>query len=135
MSNQKKTQLRLSLVDLKIIIIDEISMVGNTTLLHVHQRLKENLVLQSHYYLQMIVVGDLCQLPPIRKGFIFDQYKNDLWNLVHPWNVFKMVQLTQIMRKKDDQSFIKLLNRVRTATQTEDDITLLQHYPITMYNV
>ena len=33
MSDQKKTQLRLSLSDLKLIIIDEISMVGNTTLL------------------------------------------------------------------------------------------------------
>ena len=41
MSDQKKTQLRLTLVDLKLIIIDEISMVGNTTLLHIHQRLKE----------------------------------------------------------------------------------------------
>ena len=43
MSAQKKTQLRLSLSlsDLKLIIIDEISMGGNTTLLHTHQRLKE----------------------------------------------------------------------------------------------
>ena len=41
MSDQKKTQLRLSLSDLKLIIIDEISMVGNTTLLHIHQRLKD----------------------------------------------------------------------------------------------
>ena len=41
MSDQKKTQLRLLLTDLKFIIIDEISMVGNTTMLHIHQRLKE----------------------------------------------------------------------------------------------
>ncbi|CAB3998256.1 ATP-dependent DNA helicase PIF1 [Paramuricea clavata] len=41
MSDQKKTQYRISLKDLKLIIIDEISMIGNITLLHVHQRLKE----------------------------------------------------------------------------------------------
>lgn len=41
MSDQKRTQMRLSLCELKAIIIDEISMVGNTTLLHIHQRLKE----------------------------------------------------------------------------------------------
>ena len=41
MSDQNRRQMRLPLCKLKLIIIDEISMVGNTTLLHVHQRLKE----------------------------------------------------------------------------------------------
>ena len=134
MSDQKKTQLRLSLVDLKLIIIDEISMVGNTTLLHVHQRLKEIFATPSSLLfagISIIVVGDLCQLPPIRKRFIFDQYKNELFNLIHPWHVFKMIELTQIMRQKDDQSFIQLLNRVRTGTQTEDDIRIIQSRSIT----
>ncbi|XP_028405231.1 ATP-dependent DNA helicase PIF1-like [Dendronephthya gigantea] len=35
------------------------------------------------------------------------------------------------MRQKDDQSFIQLLNRVRTATQTEDDINIIQSRCIT----
>ena len=39
-SDKKKTQMRLSLSELKLIIIDEISMVSNRTLLHIHQRLK-----------------------------------------------------------------------------------------------
>ena len=134
MSDQKKTQLRLSLVDLKVIIIDEISMVGNTTLLHVHQRLKEIFGTPSSLLfagISIIVVGDLCQLPPIRKRFIFDEYKNDLLNLMHPWKVFKMVELTQIMRQKNDQLFIQLLNRVRTATQTEDDMNIINSRCIT----
>ena len=41
MSDQKRTQMRLSLAELKLIIIDEISMVSNIGLLHIHQRLKE----------------------------------------------------------------------------------------------
>ena len=40
MSDQKKTQMRRSLSELKLIIIDEVSMVSNITLLHIHQRLK-----------------------------------------------------------------------------------------------
>ena len=43
MSDQKKTQLRLLLADLKLIIVDKISMVGNTTLLHIHQKTKRNI--------------------------------------------------------------------------------------------
>ena len=39
MSDQKKTQMRMALSDLKLIIIDEISVVSNTLLLHIHQQL------------------------------------------------------------------------------------------------
>ena len=69
MSDQRKSQLRLLLTDLKLIIVNEISMVGNTTLLHIHQRLKEifgTLSLQLFAGISIIAVGDLCQLPPIR---------------------------------------------------------------------
>jgi len=41
MSDQKRTQMRLPLCDLKLIVIEEISMVGDTTLLHIHQQLKD----------------------------------------------------------------------------------------------
>ena len=41
MSDQKRTQMRLSLCELRLILIDEISMVGNTCRLHIHQGLKE----------------------------------------------------------------------------------------------
>ena len=129
MSDQKKTQLRLSLSDLKLIIIDEISLVGNTTLLHIHQRLKEIFGTTSSLLfagITIIVVGDLCQLPPIRKRFVFDDFKNESYNLCHPWKVFKMIELHEIMTQKNDQAFIQLLNRVRTATQTEDDIKIIQ---------
>ena len=33
-----------------------------------------------------------------------------------------MIELTQIMRQKDDQPFIELLNRFRTASQNDEDI-------------
>ena len=129
MSDQKKTQLRLLLTDLKLIIIDEISMVGNTTMLHIHQRLKEIFSTTSSQLfadISIIAVGDLLQLPPIRKRFVFDIYKNDSYNLCYPWKRFKMIELTKIMRQKDDHAFIAILNRIRTSSQTEDDITLLQ---------
>lgn len=47
MSDQKKTQLRLLLADRKLIIVDKISMVGNTALLHIHQRLSFVYVFQG----------------------------------------------------------------------------------------
>ena len=41
MSDQKKTQIRVLLSELKLIIIGEVSIVSNITLLHIHQRLKD----------------------------------------------------------------------------------------------
>ena len=60
--------IRAQLRSLKIIFIDEISMVGNTTLIHIHQRLQQifstpNSELFSG--ISVIAVGDLYQLPPI----------------------------------------------------------------------
>ena len=81
-------------------------MVSNVTLLHIHQRLKEIFATPNNQLfagLSIIVVGDLYQLPPIRSKPVFDEYKNDVHNLCHPWSVFsKLIELTKIMRQKDD---------------------------------
>lgn len=79
MSDQKRTQMRLSLSELKLIVIDEISMVGNITLLHIHQRLKEIFGTSNSQMfagISIIVVGDMYQLPPIHKRTVFDDFKN-----------------------------------------------------------
>ena len=129
MSDQRKTQYRLALKDLKLIIVDEISMVGNTTLLHIHQRLKEIFGCSSAKLfagISIIAVGDLYQLPPIKKKAVSDNFKIEAHNLCHPWSVFKMIELTEIMRQKNDKAFTELLNRIRTASHTEDDIKVIQ---------
>ena len=134
MSDQKRTQYRIPLKDLTLIIIDEISMVGNITLLHVHQRLKDIFGVSSidlFACISIIAVGDLYQLPPIKKKAIFDDYKMETHNLCHPWRVFKMFELTDIMRQKNDKAFTELLNRIRTASHTEDDIKVIQSRCIT----
>ena len=129
MSDQKRTQMRLSLSELKLIIVDEISMVSNITMLHMHLRLNEIFATcNSELFAgqSVIAVGDLYQLPPIRRKCVFENYNNDTLNLYHPWHIFKIIELTQIMRQKDDQAFTELLNRFRTGSQTEEDIQCIQ---------
>ena len=125
MSDQKKTQMRLSLSELKLIIIDEVSMVSNIRFLHIHQRLKDIFCSSSSQLfagISVLVVGDFYQLPPIRTKLIFENFKNNSFNLYHPWLVFRMIELSEIMRQKD---FIELLNRFRTGSQTEQDINCI----------
>lgn len=95
------------------------------TLLHIHQRLKEIFATTNSQLFagrSIIAVGDLYQLPLIRRNTVFENYIHDIFNVCHPWHVFQMIELTQIMRQKDDQPFIELLNRFRTASQNEEDI-------------
>ena len=70
MSDQKNTQMKMLLADLELIIIDESSMFADTTLLHIHQRLKE-LFGTSNIHLfagiSILAIGHMYQLPPIRR--------------------------------------------------------------------
>ena len=79
------------------------SMVGNTTLLHIHQRLKEIFGTASSQLfmgISIIAVGDLCQLPPIHKMFVFDDYKYDCYIIrLSPMEI-KIIELTKIMQQK-----------------------------------
>ena len=137
MSDQKRTQMRLSLAELKLIIIDEISMVSNTGLLQIHQRLREILVTPNSELfagLSKLAVGDFFQLQPIRSATAFSSYKNEAFNLCHPWHIFKMVELTEIMRQRDDIAFTQLLNRRRTGLHTDNDIKCIQSRVITPGN-
>lgn len=59
-------QMRLSLSELKLIIMDEISMLVNTALFHINQRLKEIFGTSNSQLfagISVLGVGDLYQLP------------------------------------------------------------------------
>ena len=61
-----------------------------------------------------------------RRKPVFDEFKTHVHNLCHPWLVFRMIEFTEIMTQKDDQPFTELLNRLRTASHTEDDIKCIK---------
>ena len=130
MSDQKRTQMRLLLFELKLIIIDKISMVCNTTLIHIHQQLKETFddnYSQLFAGTSIIALGDLYQLlAPIQRKLVFDNYANNSFNFCHPWHAFEMIELTEITRQKNDQPFTELLNRFRTGAQTHEEICCIQ---------
>ena len=123
--------LRNKLNNLKVVIIDEISMVGSHLLYQIHRRLEEikgsNSQDSTFGDVTIIAVGDLYQLPPVGKAYVFDHPDDSYAKLQDPlWYQFKLAELTQIMRQKDDAVFAQLLNRVRTATCSKDDIALLR---------
>lgn len=71
-------------------------------------------------------MGDVYQLPPIRRDTVFSHFKNDLLNFCHPWKYFSFYELTETMRQQGDDHFVRLLNNVRVGILTEDDLVMLQ---------
>ena len=75
----------------------------------------------------IIAVGDLYQLKPVMGQFIFEVYKTNCGPLAtNLWTEhFKIFELDEIMRQKEDKKFAQLLNRLCIGNHNKDDIYLL----------
>ncbi|KAI8509442.1 hypothetical protein Bbelb_132900 [Branchiostoma belcheri] len=132
LSSDRLNTLRSRLGKLKLLIVDEVSMVGADLLYHIHRRLQDicgSPDPDSRFGgVSILAVGDLFQLQPVGQNHVFG-LPSDSYAKLHGslWEEnFHMMELTESMRQKGDQNFANLLMRVRTASCTEDDIHLLK---------
>ena len=120
----------------KLIFIDEISMVGNTMFnVQIDNRLKDIKGSPLPFGgVSIIAIGDLFQLQPVMDDYIFNDLKTE-YGILAPnlWQeLFKMFELKEIMRQRESKQFAELLNRLREGKQTNEDIRIskqqiLQH--------
>ena len=90
--------LRNKLSELRVVIIDEVSMVSNILLLHIDQRLVEMFGCNSNIPFAGLTVffcGDFFQLPLMQARPIYTDYNDEWQNLVHLWKMFKLAELTK----------------------------------------
>ena len=122
--------LRTTYRNLSVVIIDEISMVGNKQFAFIHERLSLlNGTKADFGNLNIICVGDLYQLQPVGEKWIFSDM--DIGLARNLWKEhFRMFELTDIMRQKDDLQFAEMLNRLRHNQLTEEDRNLIESHKI-----
>ena len=74
--------------------------------------------------MSVIVCGDLYQLPPVR-GLPEYTSTTSIKGLLtlDLWHKFKMAELTEVMRQRDDYQFINILNKIREG-QIDEDVEL-----------
>ncbi len=125
-------ELREIIDKIDIIIIDEISMVRSDLMDAIDYQLR---VLtgnsnKSFGGIKIIAVGDLFQIPPIVKRNSPDE-KYIKENFYSPWffsapeiGDFTSIELKKIYRQHDKE-FAETLNRIRTGSQTRDDLSLI----------
>lgn len=117
------TKIRRQIKNAKLLAIDEISMISAQVLNLLDSVFKE--VRQNDLPfggIQLVVLGDFFQLPPVSKTTEVDFCFNaDAWQEGN----FKVFELTEIFRQHD-LHFIQLLNNIRHASLNEQDIELLK---------
>lgn len=97
--------------NVQLLIIDEISMVSYEMFKNIDLRLKELMSNDSLFGgINVLVFGDLLQLPPVRGHNIYERpkYTSEL----HLWRLFDFFELDIVMRTKDKE-FIELQKAMR----------------------
>ena len=119
-----------------LLVIDEVSMLRADLLDAIDYRMKaaRGNFSQSFGGVQLLLIGDLYQLPPVVKRdeeSMLRQYYNSAWffeSKALKQDGFAYIELDKIFRQKDDK-FIALLNNLRNNQPTQADIAELNfHY-------
>jgi hypothetical protein len=127
--------MRATLSEVKLFIIDEISMVSSINLAFVHMRLEE-LFGSSEWFgsRNMLFVGDLLQLPPVHGNPVFEKVatKSILSQLgcaaaINIWrDCVTYDELTINERQKSDPQFSSMLDCVRRGCPTKETVSVLK---------
>lgn len=123
---------------LKVVFIDEISMVGKKMFNYINLRLQEILGCSLPFGdLFIITFGDLFQLKPVFDSLISSSSCGMQIECLGPnlWrDLFSLFELNEIMRQKDDEQFAELLKRLSEGFHTNEDIALLKRNLIEQEN-
>jgi hypothetical protein len=114
--------------ELQLVFIDEASLIGSRFLYSIDNRLRSIKHVHTKYFgnIDMIFCGDLYQAQPIQDSLIFEQPTVNMQTMTHDFwrDNIKCFELHTTMRQTDE-TFIAILNRMRTNNQTHDDLTYI----------
>ena len=135
LSKSSQKVMKTTLCNVKLFIIDEISMVSSLNLAYIHMRLEE-LFNEGEWFgaRNMLFVGDLLQLQPVSGNPVFEKIstKTLLFQLgcattVNIWR--ESVTYDELIineRQKKDREFSSMLNCIRRGYPTDETLSLLE---------
>ena len=130
LDSSRLNTLRSKFGGVKLIFVDEISMVGNSMFaIQLNNMLKDIKGCRQDFGgVSIIAIGDLFQLEPVMNSYTFKDFKNVDYAVLAPnlWQHFQMFELNKIMRQRERKLFAELLNRLREGKHTASDIAKLK---------
>ena len=130
--------MRNSLSQLRLLIIEEVSMVSSLNLAYIHLRLDEIFAKDEWFGgVNVLFVGDILQLPPVNGGAVFEHISNKLItnklgcmtsvNICVDYDV-----LTINERQKKDQMFSSMLDEIRRGCVSDETVQALKNRVISI---
>lgn len=131
LSDEKQDRLRDLLADLKLLIIDEISMVRPDQLYQIHQRLIEIKSCKDTFGgVAVVVVGDLMQLRPVFSDFVFGLPNDQKHSSYHVTDAlfpkFEVIELNTNHRQGEYTEFGNMMERLRFGESSEQDFATFE---------
>ena len=133
LSDKPLAELRENLADLKLIIIDEVSLVSADMLYTIHMRLKEifkTSLAELFANIHIVLVGDLLQLSPVQGKYVFKTPKSPKFavnkDTLELWKSFEPMILTHNHRQGEEKEWAEALNEFRVGLVTEKGEALLK---------
>jgi len=131
---EQLVQIRTTLQGLKLLIIDEISMVSSLTLLYIHLRLTEIMSNNQPFGgISIVCTGDFLQIQPVKGNQVFQpvtgrEAKQRLGAIssVALWETFSYDELTINMRQQGDSVYADLLANARHGAINDTEYALLE---------
>ena len=134
-SAAKASSFRLKLVGVKLLIIDEISMVRSDMFEMMNQICQKALGNNSPFGgIPVVLVGDLFQLPPIVSEEAVLEYLKKEYGGIYFFDShviqkeirnIRLFELTKSYRQQNDPQFVKLLDEFRKQMNNVEKVTLL----------
>jgi ATP-dependent exoDNAse (exonuclease V) alpha subunit len=118
---------------LKVIIIDEVSMVRSDLMWAIDQSLRVNRGRPREAFggVRLILFGDLHQLPPVVQGEVAEHLESEFGGpfffqvpSLQEGAGVSLLELEQVFRQSDE-TFLTVLNRIRDGDVTEEDLEAL----------
>lgn len=107
------------------LFVDEISMVPYEMLCMIDARLRQLKNCNEPFGgINVILFGDLMQLPPVRGKQVFQQPEH-MRPATHLWRLFTLVELTEYMRQQGDTTFADILNALRVGNIKSEHLAVL----------
>lgn len=120
--------------NLDVLVIDEISMVSSDIMDMIDARMKYSRESDLPFGgCQIIVFGDLFQLPPVVTNGQVSRFLEDRYNTIYYFGIdsikkfpFKTIELKHIFRQKDNR-FIEILNKIRIGKFDQETLDILNN--------
>ena len=127
--------MRASLSKLKLLIIDEVSVVSSLNLAYIHLRLDEIFARDEWFGgVNVLFVGDIMQLPPVNGAPVYERISNKSIttklgyltsvNIWHDTVVYDELTINQ--RQKNDQGFSSMLDEVLRGCPAQATVQALK---------